>query len=86
MWDPTCGRLGSGREKDAVKIDLGTVAVVGVDCQHLVDDQVFAKSSRKRRWICLNFKWKIIIFLKVWSVLLLHASFRVWKMRGVQRN
>ena len=58
MWDPTCGRLGSGREKDAVKIDLGTVAVVGVDCQHLVDDQVFAKSSRKRRWMFLNWNGK----------------------------
>jgi len=30
-------------------VDLGRVAVVGVECQHLVDSEVFTECPRKRR-------------------------------------
>jgi len=36
-------------EREALKLDLGRVAVVGVDCQNLVDSQVFTECQRKRR-------------------------------------
>ena len=29
LWAPGCGRLGTGLEREAVKVDLGRVAVVG---------------------------------------------------------
>ena len=32
-----------------MRLDLGTVTVVGVDCQHLLHGEVFTKAVRKRR-------------------------------------
>lgn len=37
-------------EGEAVKLDLGRVALVGVDCQSLVDSEVFTECQRKRRY------------------------------------
>ena len=50
IWAPGCGRLGTGVEGEAVKLDLGRVALVGVDCQSLVDSEVFTECQRKRRY------------------------------------
>ena len=61
IWAPGCGRLGTGVEREAVKLDLGRVAVVGVDCQNLVDSEVFTECQRKRRYI---FSSDPITFLK----------------------
>ena len=49
VWGEGCGALGQGREGRAVRLDLGKVAVVGVGCEDLLDEQVFTQAARKRR-------------------------------------
>ena len=56
-WDKHCGSLGDHGEKQSmVKISINKdMSVLGVNCNDLIDQQVFAKRTRKTRCgVCYN--------------------------------
>ena len=64
-WDKTCGSLGEHGEKQSlVKICINKdMSVLGVNCNDLIDQQVFTKRTRKTRCgVCYNCSLEVSLY------------------------